>query len=147
MKVFFCTIIFCLFLLTVNGQTKAISPSATRDQPLFLVDSVKTAIDYCVLSPEMISSIDVYKDSNALKKFGEAGKFGVIFIHTKPAAVMLGVDEILNAYNIHAEDRKLSICINNSLKPASNFILIEKSAIETVEITSAINSPDNTLLV
>jgi hypothetical protein len=52
-------------------------------RPLVLVDSFTTDVNYLVLNPQNIESIDILKDSAATSRFGQAGKFGVIFHSSK----------------------------------------------------------------
>lgn len=125
---------------TDSGQTKIRLDGPKRVdttiKPLILVDTFKTDLNHLVLDPKEIKSIEVLKDSTAKLKYGDAGKFGVIIIYPKPRAKLLRVDKILKIYNLSNEDKKLRICINKTLLRNPQLILIEKSQIESVEVTT-----------
>ena len=112
----------------------------TEMRPLVLVDSFTTDINYLVLNPQNIESIDILKDSAAISRFGQAGKFGVIFIHPKAGTKFLQIDRILNDYNLSNEDKNLSVYVNKVLMQSAKLLLIEQSEIENVEVIT-----DNTI--
>ena len=125
---------------TDSGQTRIVLYCTNRvdttRRPLVLVDTFITDLIHLVLNPDKIESIDVLKDSTAISKFGDAAKFGVIIIYPKPRVKFLRVDKILKIYNLSNEDKKLRICINKTLLRNPQLILIEKSQIESVEVTT-----------
>ena len=89
-----------------------------------------------ILDPGNIQSINILKDSSAISKYGDAGKYGVIMIYSKPNTTFLRGDQILTQYKLSAEEKKLRICINKTLMPNPPLILIDRSEIERVEITT-----------
>ena len=125
---------------TDSGQTRIVLYCTNRvdttRRPLVLVDTFITDLTHLVLNPDKIESIDVLKDSTAISKFGDAAKFGVIIIYPKPRVKFLRVDKILKIYNLSNEDKKLRICINKTLLRNPQLLLIEKSQIESVEVTT-----------
>jgi predicted metal-binding transcription factor (methanogenesis marker protein 9) len=125
---------------TDSGQTRIVLYCKNRVDttiiPLILVDTFKTDFNHLVLDPKEIESIEVLKDSTAKLKYGDAGKFGVIIIYPKPRVKFLRVDKILKIYNLSTEDKKLKICINKTLLRNPQLLLIEKSQIESVEVTT-----------
>ena len=125
-------------LKPVQGQFKALDKSDIADtsRPLILVDSFRTDMKYLIMDPQMIASIDVYKDSNAIRKFGEKGKYGVIIIRPKAGANFLQIAKILEKYSVSNPDRKLRVCVNNTLIQEPELILIEESEMLYVEITT-----------
>src|SRR6476661_4632382 len=96
--------IFTLQLNSVSGQTRIVLDGPNRidtsRRPLVLVDTFITDITHLVLDPQKIDSINIFKDSTAISKFGDAGKFGVIIIYPKPYAKFLRVDKILDNYKL-----------------------------------------------
>lgn len=132
--------VLVLHLNSVSGQTRIVLDGPNRidttKMPLIFVDTFRTDMKHVVLDPENIQSINIFKDSASVSKFGDAGKYGVIMIYTKPNTTFLRVDKILNEYKLSDKDKKLRICINKTLMTNPQLILIEKSEIETVEITT-----------
>ena len=133
-------IILTLHLNSVSEQTGIVLDGPnhidTTRMPLIFVDTFKTDMKHFVLDPENIQSINIFKDSSAASKFGDAGKYGVIMIYPKPNTTFFRVDRILNEYKLCDEDKKLRICINKTLMTNPQLILIDKSEIEDVEITT-----------
>ena len=127
-------------LNSVSGQTRIVldgpNPIDTLRMPLIIVDTFRTDMKHFVLDPGNIQSINIFKDSSATSKFGDAAKNGVIMIYPKPNTTFLRVDNILNGYKLCDEDKKLRICINKNLMPNPQLILIDQSEIERVEITT-----------
>ena len=132
-------VILALHLNSVSGQTRIIFDGPNRIDttriPLIFVDTFKTDMNHLVLDPANIKSINIFKDSTATSKFGDAGKYGIIKIYPKAHTTFLRVDKILNEYEFSNEDKKLRICINKTLMRHPQLILIEKSEIERVEVT------------
>jgi hypothetical protein len=123
-----------------SGQTRIVLYCKNRVDttiiPLILVDTFKTDFNHLVLDPNVIESFEVFNDSTAKSKYGDAGKFGVIIIYPKPRVKFLRLDKILKIYNLSTEDKKLRICINKNLLRDPQLLLIEKSQIESVEVTT-----------
>ena len=141
MRVFISFIIILTLLLnSVSGQTRIVLDGPSRNDtsrmPLVFVDTFKTDMNHFVIDPQNIESINIFKDSTATSKFGDAGKYGVIMIYPKSHTTFLRVDKILNEYKLSDEDKKFRICINNTLMRNPQLILIDKSEIERVDITT-----------
>ena len=124
----------------VSGQTGIVTNRLnlidTTKRPLVIIDCFQTDLEYLVFDPNKIESIDVFKDSTTTAMYGQAGKYGVIIIRPKENASFLQVDKILDKYNIATQDRALRICINKTLVKEPRLILIEKSELLNVEITT-----------
>ena len=57
---------------------------SSREEPLYIINGKETDAEIMrAIDPENIESIDVLKDENAVKRFGEKGKNGVILITLK----------------------------------------------------------------
>ena len=145
MRVFiFHIVILALTFNYAHGQTRIYFDGPTHIdtsiKPLVLVDTFKTEMNYLVLNPQKILSIDILKDSSAIAKFGKAGKSGVIFIHPKPGTKFLQIGKILDDYNVSDKDRKLSVYVNKTLIQKPKLLLIEQSELEDVEVIT-----DNTI--
>lgn len=132
--------ILLLHLNAVSAQAKIVFDEPDRIDTtrilLIFVDTFKTDMNHLVFDPQNIESLNIFKDSIALSKFGDAGKYGVIMIYPKPHTTFLRVDKILNEYKLSDEDKKLRICINKTLMSNLQLILIERSEIERVEFTT-----------
>ena len=72
----------------------------------------------------------------AIQRFGSEGKSGVIIIHAKQTANMLRLDKILENSELQNADRKLRVCINKTLVKTPELVLIDKSDIESIEVTT-----------
>ena len=144
-----CINFLILLLNSASGQKRICLDAGcgpfNKINPLVFVDSFKTDMSYLVLDPNKIESINIFKDSSSISKYGVEAKDGVIIIQTKKNVQFLRIDKILNNNKINAEDRKLRICINNNLMKETQLILVESSEIEDVQITTDrhwINSED-----
>jgi hypothetical protein len=141
MRAFILYITILTFQLnSVSGQNRIVLDGPkhidTARMPLIIVDTFRTDINHVILDPGNIQSINIFKDSLVASKFGDAGKYGIIMIYPKPNTTFLRVDKILTEYKLCEEDKKLRICINKTLMSSPQLILIDKSEIERVEITT-----------
>ena len=67
-----------------NNDEKVIFHTKSGKDPLFILDGKEISKEKMEsISPEEIESINVLKGENAIKKYGEKGKDGVIIINTK----------------------------------------------------------------
>jgi len=145
LKTFLRNCILCIYFLTfllnsASGQKRICLDAGcspiNKTNPLVFVDSFKTDISYLVLDPNKIESINILKGSDAISKYGDAAKNGVIIIQPKKNVQFLRIDRILDKSKINSEDKKLRICINKTLIRDAQLILIESSEIEDVQITT-----------
>src|SRR4051812_19510866 len=139
MRAFIVYIVVSTLTFTyASGQTRIVFDGPRRIdtamRPLVLVDTFKTEINYLVLNPQKIESIDILKDSAAITKYGDAGKFGVIFIHPKAGTRFLKIDKILDDYQLSNEDKKLGVYVNKVFMPNPRLLLIEQSEFKDVEV-------------
>jgi TonB-dependent SusC/RagA subfamily outer membrane receptor len=72
----------------MNGVVLITTKEYSKKKPLWMVDGKKID-DYAwnTLSPDRIDKIDILKDSNAVKLYGEEAKNGVVLITTKEYAL------------------------------------------------------------
>ncbi|MGV3508650.1 MAG: TonB family protein, partial [Sphingobacteriaceae bacterium] len=71
--------------LSTDTTTKKSVFSDNPNTPLFIVDGKEvTAEEAKLIKPADIKSMEVFKDKDALAKYGEKGKNGVIIITMKP---------------------------------------------------------------
>ena len=135
-----CINFLILLLNSTSGQKRICLDAGcgpfNKINPLVFVDSFKTDMSYLVLDPNKIESINIFKDSSSISKYGVEAKDGVIIIQPKKNVQFLRIDRILDNNKVNAEDRKLRICINNNLMKETKLILIESSEIEGVQITT-----------
>jgi hypothetical protein len=77
--------IFTLLLLLANfsfciSQTKIV----TKEKPLFVVnDKIISEAEFQEINPNLVDSVNVLKDKNAIAKYGKKGESGVIEVYTK----------------------------------------------------------------
>lgn len=140
MRAFILYVILIFNLNSVSGQTKIVIDGSSRIDttsiPVVFVDTFRTDMNHLVLNPQKIESINIFKNSEATLKFGDLGKGGAILIHPKAHTTFLRVEKIVDDYNLSDENKKLRICINKILMRNPQLILIEKSEIENVEVTT-----------
>ncbi len=131
----------CILALQINYANAQVGKIIDRtdknlsiNQPLVFVDSFQTDLNYLVLSPDKIESMNVYKDAAAIAKYGEVGKNGVIIIQPKQDVVFFNLKTILDNHNIKGQSRNFKICINQRLVHNPRLILIEQSELDNMEI-------------
>jgi hypothetical protein len=80
MKIIF-TLLLILFDFSLGiSQNKIV----TKENPLFVVnDKIVSETEFQEINPNLVDSIAVLKDKNAIAKYGKKGKNGVIEVYTK----------------------------------------------------------------
>jgi len=74
-------LIVALFSITFGiSQTKIVS----KEKPLFVVnDKIVSEAEFQEINPNLVDSVTVLKDKNAIAKYGKKGENGVIEVYTK----------------------------------------------------------------
>lgn len=98
-------------------------------KPLVVVDTFVTQLEYLVLDPVSIESINVLKDKVATGKWGDRGRHGVIVITPKPTIRLLTLNGLYDHFAVPAWQRKLRVCINEKLVEHPELILADLTAI------------------
>ena len=135
MKIFTLFLFLSLFTsihLTAQTRERYFINQDTSQQPLILVDSLQTDINYLFLDANKVQAIDVFKDAAAIKQFGERGKNGVVVIKTKANVSLLRLPELLEKYNLPDSVKKLRVCINEILVKRPELLLIDETKIRGV---------------
>ena len=131
-------IIVCMLAVPAISQPKYSFDSSR--QPYMLVDAIEVAdLKLLFINPDKIESINIFKDSNAIKLYGDKAIAGAIILKTKPDTKLLRITDILELFKIPRVDKKLRICINKTVVSRPDLILIEASEILEVEITTEVN--------
>ena len=79
--------VLACFSTAVLGQSPKKVVRNTVSEPVYFIDSIQ--VDKTQLmryDPTDIAAVGAYKDSTATKLIGEAGKYGIFYIETKPFA-------------------------------------------------------------
>src|SRR5258705_11404438 len=98
-------VILTLYYNSVSGQTRIILDGPSRidsvrmRMQIIFVDTFKTTMNYLVINPDHIKSINIFKGSTAILRFGEAGKYWTIKIYSKKKTTILPFDKKLNEKN------------------------------------------------
>lgn len=104
--------------------------------PVVMVQGFKTNLQHLFINVNHIDSLNVIKGANAVTMIGESGKDGLIMIHPKKSASFLQVGDIYKQYQFGAQAAELKVCVNKILLQNPALLLIDKSEIESVEITT-----------
>ena len=113
-------------------------PFPEQEQPMVVVNSYVTDMKHLLLEPNKIESINILKGEDAVSAYGEKAKNGVIIIHPKKNAVIVKLEQLLNQYNIPAEDRNLKVCIDNVQLVDNNKLLADKNDVSAVKVITDI---------
>lgn len=97
-------------------------------KPLVVVDTFVTQLDYLVLDPVSIQSINVLKDKAATMKWGHRGRNGVIVITSKRSSRMLTINGLYDHFAVPAGQRRLRVCIDEKPVDHPELILVDLTA-------------------
>lgn len=114
-------------------------------KPLVVVDTFVTQLDYLVLDPASIESINVLKDKAAIGKWGDRGRNGVIVITSKRSSRLLTINGLYDHYAVPAWQRKLRVCINEKPVDHPELILVDLTAMDGIStfVSTNWNNPSD----
>jgi hypothetical protein len=121
-------------MLTVPAISQNKISSNANNHPYMLIDSFEVDAKFFLISPDKIESIDVFKDSNAVKMYGNKATHGAIIVKTKPNTKLLRIKDIIDKYNTSGPDKQLRVCINKTVINHPELIVIEPDEILGIEI-------------
>ena len=127
---------FFLYISVCAGAQVQRVEAVRRAEPLVLVNDTETDLKHMVLNPGNIEKLNVLKDSSAIAAYGDKGRHGVVLIVLKPNITLSNLDALLNQFKIADADRKLKVCIDKILMKDNAKILIDRSEVSSVEITT-----------
>jgi hypothetical protein len=134
MKRTFLVLLGLAFVLTSRSQNQ--THLHLHQDPYVLVDSFTTDTKHMMISANHIKEVNVLKGSIATKTLGDKARNGAVIITTKPGTTLLRLNQILDKYNIPEADRKLRVCINETLVSKPELIIADMGEIQAVEITA-----------
>lgn len=108
------------------------TPTTDSAKPLVVVDTFVTQLQYLVLEPSNIESINVLKDKTAIMKWGDKGRNGVIVITPKPNTRILTINGLYDHFAVPAGQRTLRVCINEKPVDHPELILVDLTAIDGI---------------
>jgi hypothetical protein len=124
-------LIFCV-ARPILAQQPNRSDSLGSKKPMVIIDSFTTSIEYLIIDPGNIESINVYKDSAAIAQFGDKAKNGVITIQPKPKVKLLRINQVLDKYDAPDSLRKFRVRINDAIVDRPDLLLFDESYVSGI---------------
>jgi len=119
-----------LYILKVKGH------------PDIYLDGITTAY-LSTIKQSSIQSMEVWKDSKSVEKFGEKGKNGVIQITLSDTTILATTDELFKKFNIKKRYRKLPVYVDNIQIPNPSKTFFEASTIKSITVTTYAGARQN----
>jgi ABC-type lipopolysaccharide export system ATPase subunit len=138
--------LFLSLYSTAQARGRLYISQDSSKQPLLLVNSLETGLNYLILDSKEVQEINVYKDSTAIKKFGERGKNGVVTIQTNEDVRLVRLPALLDKYNLPDSVKKLRVCVNDVLIKQPELLLIDESKVRGINTTALVDWNDITRL-
>lgn len=132
-----------LFLLTFVfsqisfGQTTKVvqgNEMHAVNLPLFIVEGKETYSNCSSFNVNNIESVNVYKGDKAIALYGEKAKNGLIEMKFKPNTKLLNLQNFFKEYSISSEDQNLTLVLNKHFVDEKQYLLLDKSAIVSVQV-------------
>jgi hypothetical protein len=121
-------------LLTILSLVIATTASAQEEKnsPIVLVNGFQTEMESLILNKQKIKSMDVLKDSAAMKRYGRRGQFGVVVIKTEPVN-FTRVNALMNRFRVADSLKKLPVAINEVLVKNTAMILADETHVADIK--------------
>jgi hypothetical protein len=143
MRVFYTiTLLLLLQVCELNAQPVAGSPYNSTKDPLVMVDTFITSIKCLIIDPGNIGSINIYKDTAAINRFGSGGKEGAIVIHPKDGVNLLRLGQLFDKYNFPDSLRRYRVCVDEVLIKKPELLLVDESQIGGIGTFVSVNWND-----
>lgn len=105
-----------------------------QPQPLVLVNKQETAPNAIILSPKDIETVEVVKGANALERYGEKGKDGVVIMELKQGLSLVRLEEVYKTFEVPHQQQQLTLAINGKHVKDPTLLLADLRQIERVEV-------------
>jgi hypothetical protein len=115
-----------LFTLTSAAQNDS------KNTPVVLVNGFQTELNAMIFSKNKIKSMDVLKDSAAIRRYGRRGQFGLVVIKTEPINFMR-LNALMNRFHIADSLKKLPVAINEVPVKNTAMILADESHVVDIK--------------
>jgi hypothetical protein len=145
MRFLLILVLFPFSILTVQAQQKTGNISASTGsakQPLVFVDTFATSMKGLIMDPGSIRSINVYKDTAALNRYGKDARDGVILIHMKGQVSLLRLDGLYKNFNVADSLRHYPVCIDEVLIDDPRLILADLSQVNAIHSFTSVDWTD-----
>ncbi|KAA6431071.1 hypothetical protein ACD591_13820 [Rufibacter glacialis] len=90
--------------------------------PLLLLGSFETDYSSLLVDPKEIIPTQIYRDSAILAPLGPKAKNGVIAIELKNKKTLLKLADVLDHFEVPADQRQLRVLVNKQLVNADRFL-------------------------
>ena len=127
----------CVFCQISFGQTTKIiqgNEVHTVNLPLIVANGNETYNNCSSFNVNNLESINVYKGEKAISLYGEKAKNGVLEITFKPNIILLKLLDFYKKYQISVENQNLPIFLNKHFLDEKKHLLLDESAIISVQV-------------
>lgn len=121
--------------ITINGQIEPVGKTA-----LFYLDGQKIdSISFHKINPNSIARVDVWKGEEAIQKYGEEGKNGVVFITSKSQTTALKLEKVsavpvIGSNALQLIDPKAIYYIDGVKSDSTALRLLDPQSIEIINV-------------
>ena len=138
-----CLLLVCCLSTKAQGTEPQFFPPASQNvlitykkdaRPLVVIGSQQTTMDALILDPDIIQRMHVYKGEEAVEKFGDKGKEGVVVMKLKEAVPLARLPEIYERFNVTEQAKKLTVAIDGKHVPNPELLLADLQRIKKVEV-------------
>jgi hypothetical protein len=127
--------------LSFSAQAQQPAPSMQnaaiiydQPRPLVLVNEQETTTNAIILNPGDIDAVEVVKGANALERYGEKGKDGVIIMNLKQDLPLVRLQEVYKAFAVPEQQQQLTLAINGKHVKDPALLLADLRQIKKVEV-------------
>ncbi len=131
--------------MNLHAQQKQGNLTASSDStrhPLVFVDTFPTSLKSLILDPQHINSINVYKDTAALNRYGKQAVDGVILIQTKDRVSLLRLSGLYKNFNIPDSMTRYRVCIDEVLVDDPHLFLADATQVSSIHTFTSVDWTD-----
>jgi hypothetical protein len=132
----------CLHLHAQQKEGNLTSSSDSIKHPLVFVDSFPTSLKGLIMDPQNIKSINVYKDTAAVNRYGKQARDGAILIQTKDQVSLLRLSGLYKKFNIPDSLTHYRVCINDVLVDDPRHILADIAQVSSIHTFTSVDRTD-----
>lgn len=104
--------------------------------PLLIVDSLKTSLEALILRKDKLEVLEMYSGTEVPDAYRNKADKGLLIAKTVPGTHMLRLADVLDHFEVPAQNRGLRILVNKRLVEDTSLLLADVNSIEKIEIVT-----------
>ncbi|MFD2514614.1 hypothetical protein ACFSRY_12125 [Pontibacter locisalis] len=117
-----------------NAKPAPIQKDLHVVKPYVTINAQETAMGAFIVEPDQIASVEVIKEQDAVKQFGDKAREGAVIIRLRESVSLVRVQEVYDFFQVSPDHQQLKLTINDQLVSDKEKLLADLQQIEKLEL-------------